>query len=284
MCDLNLFRSRVYTADTLSSFFVVLSSRNQLKYRFYIQNAIQINFDSVLSLSDKAGLPENPAKANTDQRSPKIGKKNEVKPQYQEHLKSNKYTVMQYSKRAMHEGYPESSVGKAQRLSCVESNPVIFRYDRSVFHHSVVVFRHDNSVGQHINISVGPFRNDGSAGRSQRTKEFSSQENQAQYISRGHSTNSPLNPSASPDHGETQQELLKSKNLSRYLTNQLKSELIQLTAYGQEAQPNLNYTTARTLKPLRSPSTRRLKSPNRYQSKDLKETSSEPPILLQTAT
>ncbi|KZV33010.1 fringe-related family protein [Dorcoceras hygrometricum] len=76
---------------------------------------------------------------------------------------------MQYFKREMHEGYQESSVGKAQRLSCPESNPVIFRYDRSVTHHSVVVFRHDNSAGHHINISVGPFRHDGSTGRSQRT-------------------------------------------------------------------------------------------------------------------
>ncbi|KZV41820.1 DEAD-box ATP-dependent RNA helicase 16-like [Dorcoceras hygrometricum] len=89
---------------------------------------------------------------------------------------------MQYFQRAMHEGYQESSVGKAQRLSCAESNFVIFRNLRSVSHHSVVVFRHDYSAGHHINISVGPFRHDGSTDRSQRTKEISSQEDQAQYL------------------------------------------------------------------------------------------------------
>ncbi|KZV55075.1 hypothetical protein F511_31671 [Dorcoceras hygrometricum] len=77
---------------------------------------------------------------------------------------------MQYFKSAMHEGYQKSSVGKAQRIRCAESNPVIFRYDRSAAHHSLVVFRHDNSAGHHINISVGRFRHDGSAGRSQRER------------------------------------------------------------------------------------------------------------------
>ncbi|KZV25462.1 hypothetical protein F511_16566 [Dorcoceras hygrometricum] len=52
-----------------------------------------------------------------------------------------------------------------------------------------------------------------------------------------HSINSPLNPSASPAHGKTQQKLLESSNLSRYLTNQLKSKLIQLMAYGRELNP-----------------------------------------------
>ncbi|KZV20338.1 hypothetical protein F511_41643 [Dorcoceras hygrometricum] len=89
---------------------------------------------------------------------------------------------MQYFIRAMNEGYQESSVGKAQRFSCAKSNPVIFRYDRSAAHHSVLVFKHDNSAGLNINTSIGPFRHDGSASRSKRTKEFSSQENQAQYI------------------------------------------------------------------------------------------------------
>ncbi|KZV29449.1 hypothetical protein F511_29293 [Dorcoceras hygrometricum] len=77
------------------------------------------------------GLPEDPAKANTDQSSPKDGKQNEVKPQCKE----------------------------------------------SADHHREVVFSHDDSAGHH-NINVGPFRHDDSTGRSQRAKEFRSQENQ----------------------------------------------------------------------------------------------------------
>ncbi|KZV40212.1 hypothetical protein F511_27598 [Dorcoceras hygrometricum] len=83
-----------------------------------------------------AGLPKDPAKANTDPSSPKTGKINEVKPQFND----------------------------------------------SADHHRIVVFRHDDSAGHHINIHVGPFRHDGSASRSLRVKEFSSQEDQAQYL------------------------------------------------------------------------------------------------------
>ncbi|KZV22828.1 NBS-containing resistance-like protein [Dorcoceras hygrometricum] len=100
---------------------------------------------------------------------------------------------MQYFKRAMHEGYQKSSVGKVQRLSCAESNPVIFRYDRSAVHHSVVVFRHDNSADHHINNKVGPFRHDGSAGRSQRVKES---------VYNGIMLN--ITPTTSTDHARTQ--------------------------------------------------------------------------------
>ncbi|KZV39355.1 auxin response factor 13 [Dorcoceras hygrometricum] len=50
---------------------------------------------------------------------------------------------------------------------------------------------------------VGPFKSDNSAGRSQRL---------INSISLRLSTNSPLNPSASPAHDETQQELLESPN------------------------------------------------------------------------
>ncbi|KZV42431.1 hypothetical protein F511_12657 [Dorcoceras hygrometricum] len=123
------------------------------------------------------------------------------------------------------------------------------------------------------------------------------------------STNSPPNPSASPAQGETQQKLLENSNLSRYLTIQLKSKLIQLTAYGRELNPIsttisrinqlksklkmiINHilkssketeklsagilNSARTLQPLRAPSTRRIRSADLYQSKDLKEMSSAP--------
>ncbi|KZV14172.1 hypothetical protein F511_14619 [Dorcoceras hygrometricum] len=65
---------------------------------------------------------------------------------------------------------------------CKNHDPVIFRYDDSADHHSIVVFRHDDSVGHHIDIYVGHFRHDGSAGRSQRVMEFSSQKDQAQYV------------------------------------------------------------------------------------------------------
>ncbi|KZV56583.1 hypothetical protein F511_43459 [Dorcoceras hygrometricum] len=69
----------------------------------------------------------------------------------------------------MHErGYQESSVDKAQRLSCADlinhHHLVIFRCDDSADHHKAVVFRHDDS-----------------ADRSQSAKKFSSQRNQAQY-------------------------------------------------------------------------------------------------------
>ncbi|KZV36102.1 hypothetical protein F511_19603 [Dorcoceras hygrometricum] len=84
------------------------------------------------------------------------------------------------------QGYQESSVDKAQRLSCEDlinhHHLVIFRCDDSADHHKAMVFRHDNSAGHHIKSSVGPFRLDDSADRSQREKELSSQRNQAQYI------------------------------------------------------------------------------------------------------
>ncbi|KZV53625.1 hypothetical protein F511_29847 [Dorcoceras hygrometricum] len=86
----------------------------------------------------------------------------------------------------MNEGYQESSVDKAQRLSCADlinhHHLVIFRCDDSADYHKAVVFRHDDSAGHHIKSSVGPFRRDDSAGRSQRAKELSSQRNQAQYL------------------------------------------------------------------------------------------------------
>ncbi|KZV15562.1 hypothetical protein F511_16632 [Dorcoceras hygrometricum] len=83
---------------------------------------------------------------------------------------------MQYLNRAMHEqGYQESSVDKAQRLSCADlinnHHLVIFWYDESADHHKAVVFRHDDSAGHHIKSSVGPFRSDDSADRSQRAKD-----------------------------------------------------------------------------------------------------------------
>ncbi|KZV14009.1 hypothetical protein F511_44627 [Dorcoceras hygrometricum] len=94
---------------------------------------------------------------------------------------------MQYLNRAMHErGYQESSVDKAQRLSCADlinhHHLVIFRCDESADHHKAVVFRHDDSTGHHIKSSVGPFTLYDSAGRSQRAKELSSQRNQDQYL------------------------------------------------------------------------------------------------------
>ncbi|KZV52356.1 hypothetical protein F511_22559 [Dorcoceras hygrometricum] len=119
---------------------------------------------------------------------------------------------MQYFKRAMHEGYQESSADKAQRLGCAESNPVIFRYDDSTDHHNVVVFRHDDSVGHHINISARSFRHDGSAGRSQRTKEISSQEDQAQYCSNTEITLRSLNTST---------QVSKLTSIERYLRDEL---------------------------------------------------------------
>ncbi|KZV16865.1 hypothetical protein F511_35277 [Dorcoceras hygrometricum] len=51
------------------------------------------------------------------------------------------------------------------------------RCKESADHHREVVFSHDDSAGHH-NINVGPFRHDDSTGRSQRAKEFRSQENQ----------------------------------------------------------------------------------------------------------
>ncbi|KZV35349.1 plasminogen activator inhibitor 1 RNA-binding protein-like [Dorcoceras hygrometricum] len=109
-----------------------------------------------------AWLPEEPAKANQDPSSPNTGKENEVKPQYEEHNKATVISDIQYFKRAMHEGYHESSVRRLNRPS-------------------PVVFRHDDSAGHH-NSNVRPFRHEDSAGRSQRTKGFSSQGNQDQYV------------------------------------------------------------------------------------------------------
>ncbi|KZV27774.1 acetyl-CoA carboxylase 2 [Dorcoceras hygrometricum] len=89
---------------------------------------------------------------------------------------------MRYSKHAMHEGYQESSVDKSTTPQLCRSHhhPASFRCDDSVDHHRAVVFRRDDSASHH-NSKVGPFRNDGSVGRSQRTKESSSQGNQAHY-------------------------------------------------------------------------------------------------------
>ncbi|KZV48903.1 hypothetical protein F511_16819 [Dorcoceras hygrometricum] len=93
---------------------------------------------------------------------------------------------MQYLNRAMHEqGYQESSVDKAQQLNSADlinhHHLVIIRCDDSADHHKAVVFRHDDSAGHHIKSSIGPFRSDDSASRSQRAKELSSQRNQDQY-------------------------------------------------------------------------------------------------------
>ncbi|KZV52586.1 hypothetical protein F511_26347 [Dorcoceras hygrometricum] len=216
----------------------------------------------------------------------------------------------------MHEDTNESMVSKAQQRSCAESDPVIFRYDRSSAHQSLMVFRCDNTVGHHINISVGPFRHDGSAGRSQRTKGNSVHrgiklnmkcvyENAKQivatthYVITAHSISSVITSSIRTSKQlpprQISQEYTAPASYSNLLlyqltrnstedvyklesaktsNNQLTSKLIQLTSYSRETQPNLKYTTAQILQPLRAPSTRRLKSSNRYQSKDLKETSS----------
>ncbi|KZV58060.1 hypothetical protein F511_42595 [Dorcoceras hygrometricum] len=73
--------------------------------------------------------------------------------------------------------------------------------------------QHDDSSG-HDTSNVGPFRHDGSVGRSQRAKGFISKGNQAQYllppkISSKLSTNSPFKSAASPAHGETQQSTIQ---------------------------------------------------------------------------
>ncbi|KZV30467.1 aberrant pollen transmission 1 (ISS) [Dorcoceras hygrometricum] len=54
----------------------------------------------------------------------------------------------------MHEqGYQESSIDEAQRLSCadiINHHLVIFRCDDSSDHHKAMVFRHDDSSGHHL--------------------------------------------------------------------------------------------------------------------------------------
>ncbi|KZV39504.1 hypothetical protein F511_36664 [Dorcoceras hygrometricum] len=94
---------------------------------------------------------------------------------------------MQYLNRAMHaKGYQESSVDKSTTTQLRRSHQSSSSCDLQVRRLSgpsqgSVVFRHDDSADHHIKNSVGPFRRDDSAGRSQRAKEFSSQRNQAQY-------------------------------------------------------------------------------------------------------
>ncbi|KZV35903.1 hypothetical protein F511_36138 [Dorcoceras hygrometricum] len=97
--------------------------------------------------------------------------------------------IQQHRSTPAHEpdrGYQESSVYKAQRLSCADlinhHHLVIFRCDEAADHHKEVVFRHDDSAGHHIKSIVGPFTREDSTGRSQRAKELSSQWNQAQYV------------------------------------------------------------------------------------------------------
>ncbi|KZV46284.1 BTB/POZ domain-containing protein [Dorcoceras hygrometricum] len=59
---------------------------------------------------------------------------------------------------------------------------------------------------------------------------------------REHSSYSSLKSVALLAHQELNRSF-ESSNLSRHLTNQLKSELIQPTAYGRETQASHNYTT-----------------------------------------
>ncbi|KZV51022.1 hypothetical protein F511_43992 [Dorcoceras hygrometricum] len=56
-------------------------------------------------------------------------------------------------------------------------------------------------------------------------------------ISPGHDTNSLFKSASLLAYGKAQQKLTGSSNLSKHLTNQLKTKPIQLTAYGQELIP-----------------------------------------------
>ncbi|KZV40125.1 hypothetical protein F511_40154 [Dorcoceras hygrometricum] len=113
---------------------------------------------------------------------------------------------------------------------------VIFKGGHSITHHSSVVFRHDLSVGHHSDDSVGPFKHDTSVCRSQcgsfsdftRTRQLS------------------LHQSAPSLVSQTQQELLgELKSVKKSITY-LKSELLHLTAYGQNSYLVLTINAVRS--------------------------------------
>ncbi|KZV41469.1 mechanosensitive ion channel protein 6-like [Dorcoceras hygrometricum] len=193
---------------------------------------------------------------------------------------------MQYLKRAMHEGYQETSISKAQRLSCADtSSSYDLGCDDSSDHHRAVVFRHDDSASHH-NSDVGPFRQDDSIGRSQRAKGFSSQGNHAQYI-RTNNQNTDHNNSTREKYPKADMKAAKSSSICTSNLNSTSTDHAGrnfnslLRSATHELLKNSN---GKCLQLLRAPSTLRSKTPNWYQSKALRKTSSAPPILLQTAT
>ncbi|KZV32724.1 hypothetical protein F511_16401 [Dorcoceras hygrometricum] len=143
------------------------------------------------------------------------------------------------------------------------------RYDDSADHYRVVVFRHDDSAGHH-NSNVGPFRHGDSARRSQRTKESSSQGNQAHSTSTDHAGRESNSRPKSSTH-----QLLKNSD-GKCLQAQIQS--CQRT----EEPLNNNHEDARTCNYFVLLQLFDLKLQT-GQSKALRKTSSAPPILLQAA-
>ncbi|KZV49599.1 hypothetical protein F511_23630 [Dorcoceras hygrometricum] len=155
----------------------------------------------------------------------------------------------------------------AQPISRWKSSSVIFRAGHSITHHSSAIFRHDLSVGHHSDDSVGPFRHDTSV----------------------------------CDHNVALSRVLNQSSGSIYLTrtrqlslHQYAPSLVSATTAGTAWELKSRISNelrnsrfncrrnSRTQGFLRAPPTRRIRSPNWYQSKELSNTSSAPPVLLQT--
>ncbi|KZV40636.1 hypothetical protein F511_34400 [Dorcoceras hygrometricum] len=89
-----------------------------------------------------AWLPEEPAEANTNQGSPRQGKINEVKPQYEDHNKSiNHIRKCNISIVQCMKWVPKSSVGK--------QNSTTTQLCNLINHHHLVIFRYDDSADHH---------------------------------------------------------------------------------------------------------------------------------------
>ncbi|KZV44200.1 protein kinase, catalytic domain containing protein [Dorcoceras hygrometricum] len=152
----------------------------------------------------------------------------------------------------------------AQCINRGNHRSVIFR---PVSHHISVVFRHNQSVGHHSDDRVGPFRHDTSVCRSQRGSISGHQSiNLAQYILLRHGNSkiqNQLPPLVTSNTARTSLEL-KSRSLH--------GQEIALLSYHENTQIQLLCAS-----PLTS-----IKPRNWYHLKEQLETSSAPPISLQT--
>ncbi|KZV15530.1 TMV resistance protein N-like [Dorcoceras hygrometricum] len=161
---------------------------------------------------------------------------------------------MQYLNRAMHEqGYQESSVEKAQRLSCADL----------INHHHLVIFRCDDSVDHHKAVWYS-----GTKTQPPTTSKIA--------LDLSGATTQPA------DHNVQRISVLKEIRLNILvaysatstlqsitpLSTKLKMERIHLPKAAKE-QTKLrfhNHEDTRTLQQLRAPQFRLLQSPNWYQS------------------